>query len=170
MKNVNSFIRIFFCIHLFFAFPNIAAAQVISEKLCESVFASVDSLLNPTKTYRREVYDSDCDFEFRSGEGEGISLTLEKHRTGKESRKAYKEQLTGGFWFCKKYVSHPFSSKYWDDAALYWSGRPFDNFMVLRKEVFLVTIFTYDPQTFVKLEKLLRDVDFEGLDKLASPG
>lgn len=156
-------IRIIMLLSFSLALSIPATAQKISEKLCNNIFDSVDSLMKPTKVYRRHLFTADCDFEFYVDDKTSVLLSIEQYENEKESRESFSENSFDFYGDSRKKtrVASFTSFKHWDEIGLFLSKRKHDSYLLIRKRQFLIQIFSDDRQSLLRIEKLLRNIDFE---------
>ncbi len=117
-------------------------AQGVSEAFCKNIGNSTIQLLKPTKIYRQLVFENDCDFSygFNNSAYEHISIDVEKHKSDRESGKAFNHDLEMFLYNKQKGDKRiMLDSKNWDEMYLYKSAHH-DNFLLLRKRNFYALV------------------------------
>ncbi len=137
--------------------------QEISKKVCEQTFGVISNALDPAKVYRREIYKTDCDFEFTTRNGVSARISIEKFKSGKEGRENLAADLDmyTGFRADESPVQNLDLNEYWDESIFYKSKGKTENFILLRKDSTVFSIFSRDPEIPFVVERLLRKVEFE---------
>ena len=149
---------------LFFAIPGLG--QNFLKNLCKNTDEFMLQTLKPLKIYRQDLLQSECVFEFSTANQERVSISIEKNKTAKQSRKSVKSDLHSFLAYNEltdppKFVRLPINSnKYWDDAFFYKSNYR-DNFILLRKQTVKIVIISTDDKSLLKLENFLRLLKFE---------
>lgn len=162
MKKYVAKCRLDLFLGFFLALSVPVTAQKTPEMLCNSVFDSVDSVLKPKKIYRRNIFTTDCDFEFETINKESVLFSLSKYDNEEESRKSFNENSKDPYGELRKQRSFASATylKHWDAVGLYLSKRKYDSYLLIRKDRYIVKIFSDDRKTLLILEKLLRSVKF----------
>lgn len=162
MKKYVAKCRLDFLLGFFLALSVPVIAQKTPEMLCNSVFDSVDSVLKPTKIFRRHIFTTDCDFEFETINNESVLISLSKYDNEEESRKSFDENSKDPYGEPRKQRSFASATylKHWDGVGLYLSKRKYDSYLLIRKDRFVVKIFSDDRKTLLSIERLLRSVKF----------
>lgn len=160
-------LRKFLCtVILLFVFALTVVGQEISERLCYDIDVSVMQPLKPTNVNRRETYTDECVFEFTLVNSDTAYVSVEKHKTKKESHKSLRSSLSA-FTAFDDFENPPKSRSvkinadgYWDEAFFHISHYP-ENFMLLRKGKFEITLISSNHKILVELEERLRGIKFE---------
>ena len=143
---------------LVFSIP--VLAQEIPAPLCNGVFDAVGSAMKPTKIYRRDLFTTDCDFEFES-QGKGkVLLSITRYETEADSRDGFVEESkdAAGDPRKKGRLDSRAAIEFWDEIALFPSARAHNSYLLLRKSQFVIQILSDDRQVLLELEKLLREL------------
>lgn len=140
--------------------------QGISERLCKDIDVSLVQSLKPVKIYRQDVFKNDCVFEFVIPEKNNVYISVEKYKTEKESA----EDLKGSLSLLLAYNNIAETPKFsrvkldtkeqWDENFFYKSDYN-DNFILLRKSNFNITMISNSHEILAKLEERLRKISFE---------
>lgn len=143
--------------------PNIFG-QEISSQLCNTIFDSITKSLEPSKTFRRNIYNTDCDFEFIIPGNIKVLLTIERYQTKRQSHKSFNDDLAQFIILKDKSFLNKTSYRgYWDEVAIYQSNESDgnDNFVLLRKKTYVIEMFSDKLEILNNLEQMLRDIEFK---------
>lgn len=142
------------------------SGQEISAQMCYDIDVSVMQPLKPTEINRRLVFTDECDLQFTVNGKDIASISVEKYKTKKEAHETLRSSLSS-FTVFDDFENPPKSrsvkinaDRYWDEAVFHTSHYP-ENFMLLRKGRFVITMFSSNHRILVELEERLRGIKFE---------
>jgi len=138
-----------------------ASGQQLVDSQCNRIFDDVAGEMKPTHIFRREIYTSDCDFDFTAKNGSGLLITVETYGTEKETKEAIKSDLALYKGSDDKTTAVNMKTEgFWDEAILYNRNRTGDGFILLRRQKFLISLFSLNDEVLLTAEKTLRKVKF----------
>ena len=134
--------------------------------MCREVEAKVLGLLHISETKRQVSYSDECEYYIIS-EHNWISLYVEKYETKKESVKAYSSsfKFLTSTKFDPDYVHKLERFNYWSEAKGYSRKSEADHLVMLRYEKIKITLISSSYDRILKIEPLLRTVDFSKYQK-----
>ena len=149
------------CILLLFTVT--ARAQNVSEQYCKYIEDSVIKKLNPTKMNRREVYSTECVFEFTVTDDIDVTLRIEKHGTEAEGHKSLEGTLalTALYLGLESKEELRFdrldTGNSWDEVYFNKATKMNSGSLLLRKGNTTIEMLSLKDEILIRMEQLLRD-------------
>lgn len=147
---------------LVFAFTMSALSQESIRSTCEESFKAIAKSIKISKVYRRDIYSADCDFEFMTGSGVNALVSIERFESEKGGKEGFHDDLDlyGGLSSYEQSIQKITADGNWNEARFFKSKSKTENFLLLRKNVTVVSVFSLDPVIPFTIEKLLRPIKF----------
>ncbi len=140
-------------------------AQTNVERICNDAFDRVKAAFHPSHVSRRDIFTTDCDYEFRTADRGSLLFSIEKFKSSEKAALSVSESLTDyqdpdlGFGKTRWIQVLP-TDEFWSDANLFLSIRGYDTFILLRKDNFVVQAFSDDLSILEDTKQAIRSLKF----------